>query len=45
MTVKIPGTQGLHPTGQLVIRDGSRIIAVKTLRAAHRGKITVRLPS
>lgn len=44
VTVKIPGGQGARPTGQIVIRDGSRIVAVKTLRTSHRGKLTVTLP-
>lgn len=44
VTVKIPGGHQSRPTGQLVIRDGSRIIATKMLGHGHRGKVTVKLP-
>lgn len=42
--VTIPGGSSLRPTGQLVIRDGNRTVAVRTLRSGHRGKLTIRLP-
>lgn len=45
IAVTLPGTKvGPQPTGQLVIRDGGRIISVKKLKASHRGRITVTLP-
>jgi len=40
--VTVPGTTGA--TGVVVVRDGSRVLAVKTLRAKHQGKVTLRLP-
>lgn len=45
ITATLPSaTNGLYPTGQLVIRDGGKIVAIKTLAASRRGKVTVTLP-
>lgn len=45
ITATLPSaTAGLHPTGQLVIRDGGKIIAIKTLKPTAKGKVTVTLP-
>lgn len=45
ITTSLPGaTSGLYPTGQLIVRDGGKIIAVKTLKPSAKGKVTVTLP-
>lgn len=45
IAVALPASKaGTLPAGQLVIRDGNKIIAVKKLKASHRGRITVTLP-
>ena len=44
VTVTIPGGTGVLATGQIVIRDGSRVIATKALGAADNGAVVVRLP-
>ncbi|MET0931296.1 MAG: HtaA domain-containing protein [Aeromicrobium sp.] len=44
VVVTLPAAAGRRPTGQLVVRDGSRVIAVRTLKASHRGRVTVALP-
>jgi hypothetical protein len=41
---RIPGAKGVYPTGQLVVRDSGRIVAVRGLRAKHKGRTVVRLP-
>lgn len=42
--VTIPGGTGVAATGQVVIRDGGRIIATKALGAGKDGVLRVRLP-
>ncbi|KAA1379996.1 HtaA domain-containing protein [Aeromicrobium fastidiosum] len=45
IAVTLPGAKaGTLPTGQLVVRDGGTIISVRSLKASHRGRITVTLP-
>jgi len=41
VAVTVPGGR---PTGQLVVRDGSKVIAVRTLKASQKGRITLTLP-
>lgn len=40
----IPGAAGLHPSGQVVIKDGARVIKVATLRSTDKGRLSIRLP-
>ncbi|KRB78092.1 hypothetical protein ASE01_08000 [Nocardioides sp. Root190] len=40
----IPGAAGLHPSGQVVVKDGGRVIKVATLRSTAKGRISIRLP-
>lgn len=42
--VALPGDAALPVTGQVVVRERGRIIAVGRLRASHHGVLTVRLP-
>lgn len=43
--VVIPGAEdGIHPGGEVRLYDGRKRIKTISLRAAHRGKISVRLP-
>lgn len=44
VTTKIPGVAGSAMTGVVVVRQGSRIIAVKKLTAKSKGKFTLTLP-
>jgi len=44
VTVTLPGTSTARPGGVVVLRDGSRILAVTRLRPAKHGKVTIRLP-
>lgn len=37
-------TSAYRPAGQLVIRDGGRILKTATLKVGHRGKLTIKLP-
>ena len=38
------GTAGIHPVGQLVIRDGGKVVAIKTLKPSAKGTLVVKLP-
>ena len=43
------GASGHHPQagrayGKVVVRDGTKVIATRTLKPGHRGKLTVTLP-
>ncbi|MFI5430265.1 Ig-like domain repeat protein [Aeromicrobium sp. UC242_57] len=40
----VSATSAYRPTGQLVIRDGGRILKTATLKAGHKGRLTVKLP-
>lgn len=42
---RIPGAQGIHPSGQLVVRDRGRIVRVGRLRRSDAGRTTVVLPT
>lgn len=44
ITVTIPGGSRVRPTGQLVIRDGGKIIQISTMKTGHKGRITITLP-
>jgi hypothetical protein len=44
VSARIPDARSLHPTGQIVVRDGGRIIEVGRLRRADRGTVPVALP-
>lgn len=44
VSARIPDARSLHPTGQIIVRDGGRIIEVGRLRRADRGKVPVALP-
>lgn len=40
----ISATSAYRPAGQLVIRDGGRILRTATLKVGHKGKLTITLP-
>lgn len=44
LTVRVKVKGLAKPTGKLVIRDGKKKLRTVTLKAKHRGKISVRLP-
>ncbi|MFJ9314838.1 HtaA domain-containing protein [Pimelobacter simplex] len=44
VTARIPGASGVPATGQVVVRERGKVIAVATLRKDASGKVAVRLP-
>ncbi|XBB67666.1 HtaA domain-containing protein [Nocardioides sp. WV_118_6] len=44
VTARIPGANGVPATGQVVVRERGKVIAVATLRKDASGKVVVRLP-
>jgi hypothetical protein len=44
VAARFPGAAGLHPTGQLVVRDRGRVVRVVRLRRSDAGRRTIRLP-
>jgi len=44
VAASIPGAARLRPYGKVVVRDGTKVIATRTLKPGHRGKLTVTLP-
>jgi hypothetical protein len=44
LRVHVPRLPRVRPTGQVVIREGGRVVAVATLTAQAGGRLTVRLP-
>lgn len=44
VSVTVPGKAKTRAKGQLVVRDGKKIIAVRTLKSSDRGKVTIKLP-
>lgn len=44
VTARIPGAVGVPATGQVVVRERGRVIAVATLRKDAAGQVVIRLP-
>lgn len=44
VVARIPRAAGVHPTGQLVVRDRGRIVRIAPLRQADKGRLRVALP-
>jgi hypothetical protein len=44
VAARIPRAAGVFPSGQVVVRDRGRIVAVRKLRAARRGRVSLTLP-
>ncbi|MBO1901560.1 Ig-like domain repeat protein, partial [Leucobacter weissii] len=44
VTVSLPGSLKAKPSGKVVIYDGKKRIATKTLKASANGKVSVKLP-
>jgi hypothetical protein len=44
VVARIPRAAGIHPTGQLVVRDRGRIVRIAPLRRADKGRLRITLP-
>lgn len=44
ITIDVDGQQGVVPTGEVKIYDGSKVIATVNLTAADNGRVTLQLP-
>lgn len=44
VAARFPGGSNIHPTGQIVVRDGGRIVRVGRLRRADEGRAQILLP-
>ncbi|MFC7766091.1 choice-of-anchor I domain-containing protein [Leucobacter soli] len=44
VTVKLPGASGVYATGKVRILDGGKTLKTVTLKAGHKGKVSVTLP-